>query len=141
MGLTTVTVRVSKVGGRKPPVEETMLVDSGAIFAVVPAPVLRRLGIRPHARETFALADGSSVARKVGSAFFQLGDRQGAAPVIFGEPGDASLLGALALEALGLALDPLRRELRPMKLWLAAATPQRPESSTRSPAAMPWRAA
>jgi predicted aspartyl protease len=120
MGLTTVTVRISRVGGKRA-VEETMLVDSGAIYAVVPAPMLRGLGVRPHGRETFSLADGSSVERGVGSAFFQLGDRRGAAPVIFGEPGDASLLGAIALEALGLVLDPLKRELRPMKLWLAAA--------------------
>ena len=119
MGLTTVTVRISRVGGKRS-VEETMLVDSGAIYAVVPAPVLRGIGVRPHGRETFSLADGISVERRVGSAFFQLGDRRGAAPVIFGEPGDASLLGAIALEALGLVLDPLKRELRPMKLSLAA---------------------
>ena len=123
MGLTTVTVRINRVGGRKRGVDETMLVDSGAIYAVVPAPVLRGIGVRPHGRERFSLADGSSVERAVGSAFFELGDRRGAAPVIFGEPGDASLLGAIALEALGLVLDPLKRELRPMKLWLAATMP------------------
>ena len=119
MGLTTVTVRLSRVGGKRA-IEETMLVDSGATYAVVPAARLRSLGVRPYARETFSFADGSSVQRRVGSAFFELGDRRGPAPVIFGEPGDASLLGALALEALGLQLDPLKRELRPMKLWLAA---------------------
>jgi predicted aspartyl protease len=141
MGLTTVTVRVSRVGSKKHAVDETMLVDSGAIYAVVPSAVLRKLGVRPHGREKFSLADGSSVERAVGSAFFEVGDRRGAAPVIFGEPGDASLLGALALAALGLVLDPLRRELRPMKLWLAAAMLHSPESSTRSPVAMPCRAA
>jgi hypothetical protein len=31
--------------------------------------------------------------------------------VIFGEPGDSTLLGALTLEALGLVLDPLKRDL------------------------------
>jgi hypothetical protein len=38
--------------------------------------------------------------------------------VIFGEEGDATLLGALSLEALGLSLDPIRRELEPMDLVL-----------------------
>jgi len=38
--------------------------------------------------------------------------------VIFGEKGDATLLGALTLEALGLSLDPIRRELKPMTLVL-----------------------
>jgi hypothetical protein len=40
--------------------------------------------------------------------------------VIFGEPGDSSLFGAIALEALGLTLDPLRRELKPIRMMLAA---------------------
>ncbi len=119
MGLTTVTVRVGKVGGRKQ-VDVEMLVDSGAIYAVVPATALREVGIRPHARETFGLADGTRVERDVGSAFFELGNRKGAAPVVFGEPGDSSLLGAIALEALGLTLDPLRRELKPIRMMLAA---------------------
>lgn len=118
MGLTTVRVAIGRVGGRKRLVQE-MLVDSGAIYAVVPAEVLRELGVRPHGRKRFSLADGSSVERDVGSAFFELGGERGAAPVIFGEPGDSSLLGAIALEALGLMLDPLKREIRPMKLWLA----------------------
>jgi predicted aspartyl protease len=108
-----------------------MLVDSGAISAVVPADVLRKIGVRPHGRESFSLADGSSVERDVGSAFFELGDKRGAAPVIFGEPGDSSLLGAIALEALGLMLDPLKREIRPMKLWLAGM-------SAPAVAAPPW---
>jgi len=32
--------------------------------------------------------------------------------------GDASLLGAVTLEELGLVLDPLRRELRPLPMQL-----------------------
>jgi len=41
--------------------------------------------------------------------------------LIFGEPGDAWLLGALSLESLGLLLDPFKRELRPTRLVLYAA--------------------
>ncbi len=119
MGLTTVTVQVGKVGGRRR-VDVEMLVDSGAIYAVLPATTLREIGIRPHSRETFGLAGGTSVERAVGSAFFEIGNRQGAAPVVFGEPGDSSLLGAIALEALGLTLDPLRRELKPIRMMLAS---------------------
>jgi hypothetical protein len=35
--------------------------------------------------------------------------------VIFGRRGDAALLGVVALEELGLTLDPLRRRLRPLR--------------------------
>lgn len=45
-------------------------------------------------------------------------DRIGGADVIFGEEGDHVLLGAFTLEALGLVLDPLRRELKPLPMVL-----------------------
>ncbi len=51
-------------------------------------------------------------------AIFKYKDEVGGADVIFGEPGDSALLGAFTLEALGLALDPLRRELLPLPLVL-----------------------
>ena len=44
---------------------------------------------------------------------------RGAAPVIFGEPGDSNLLGVVTLEALGYVLDPLKRELRALPMLLA----------------------
>jgi hypothetical protein len=100
-----------------------MLVDSGAIFSVVPAGELGRLGIVPEKVERFSLADGTSVTRPVGIARFEVAGASGGAPVIFGEPGDAWLLGALSLESLGLVLDPFKRELRPMRLVLYAAAP------------------
>ena len=57
-----------------------------------------------------------------GGALFKYGDRIGLANVIFGEPGDSTLLGVLTLEALGYALDPLRRELRPLPMLLGVET-------------------
>jgi len=88
------------------------------VYSVVPAPVLRKLGIRPIKRETFRLANGTTVVRRKGGALFKLREYVGFADVIFGEKGDAVLLGALSLEALGLSLDPIRRELKPMRLVL-----------------------
>lgn len=43
--------------------------------------------------------------------------------MIFGEEGDATLLGAMTLEALGLALDPLKRELREMPMIIGSTFP------------------
>jgi hypothetical protein len=68
------------------------------------------------------LADGTAIRRRTGGALFKYGDRVGVANVIFGEPGDSTLLGVLTLEALGYALDPLRRELRPLPMLLGVAT-------------------
>ena len=50
---------------------------------------------------------------------FRYGDRVGGADGIFGEEGDLQLLGAFTLEALGLGLDPLKRELVPLPMLLA----------------------
>ncbi len=99
------------------------LVDSGAVHSVVPTPVLERLGIRPLQEQQVRLANGSKIVRKKGGAVFKYLDSIGVADVIFGEEGDSNLLGALTLEALGLSLDPLRRELTPLPMILAASVP------------------
>ena len=48
-------------------------------------------------------------------------DQRGAAPVIFGEPGDANLLGAVSLESMGFVLDAIRRDLVPLPMLIADA--------------------
>ena len=127
MGLTVLNVEVGNPSD--PDVTETVefLIDSGAIYSVVPTPILERLGIRPLTEQEFRLADGSKITRKKGVALFKHGDRIGGADVIFGEEGDSQLLGAFTLEALGLSLDPLRRELRELPMILGGmpnTTPQ-----------------
>ena len=119
-------VRISNAADQARGIDAEMLVDSGAIFSVVPADELLGLGIAPEKTERFSLADGSSVTRQVGIARFEVAGRSGGAPVIFGEPGDAWLLGVLSLESLGLLLDPFKRELRPMRLVLYAASSATP---------------
>jgi predicted aspartyl protease len=119
MGLTSLKVEVGNPAN--PAVTETVefLVDSGTIYSVVPAPILERLGIRPVSEHEFILANGTIISRKKGIALFKYGDRIGGADVIFGEPDDSVLLGSFSLEALGLVLDPLRRELKPLPMVLA----------------------
>jgi aspartyl protease family protein len=95
------------------------LVDSGAIYTVVPRPILRAMGVKPERTERFELADGTSIRRQVGTARFRIGRRTTASDVIFGGSRDEPLLGALTLEGLGLELDPTRRLLKPTRLLLA----------------------
>src|SRR2546422_4793477 len=120
MGLSTVTLQVGTPAS--PDVTEAVafLIDSGAIYSIVPSAVLARLGITPLAAEQFHLADGTTITRKKGIALFRYGDRVGGADAIFGEDEDSTLLGVTTLEALGLSLDPIRRQLRPVPLVLAA---------------------
>jgi clan AA aspartic protease len=111
MGITYIELEVASVATPKKSEKLEFLVDSGAIYSVVPARVLRRLGIKPIDKKEFRLADGKKIVRKKGVALFRYNGHVGGADVIFGEIGDATLLGAFTLEALGLALDPLKREL------------------------------
>jgi clan AA aspartic protease len=121
MGLTSqvVSVRPSRSSRRKLNVE--FLVDSGAVYSLVPGKVLRKLGLRPYRTVTFTLADATKIHRKVGDAYFEINGQSGPAPVIFGEADDEPLLGATTLESLGLVLDPFKRRLLPMRMLLARA--------------------
>ena len=114
MGMTVVEVLVKKTHESRKARTVPFLVDSGAVYSVVDAKVLRALGCKPHRRKSFFLADGTAVERRIGDAYFEYGGVGGAAPVIFGERGDNNLLGATTLEAVELVLDPFQRELRPM---------------------------
>jgi clan AA aspartic protease len=111
------TVRPSRNSKRTEQVK--FLVDSGAVYSLVPTAILRRLGLRPYREVSFSLADGTIVSRKVGDAYFEINGNRGPAPVIFGEEGDEPLLGATTLESLGLILDPFKRRLIPMRMVLA----------------------
>jgi predicted aspartyl protease len=117
--MTEVRVRVVNLADARRFADVDLVVDSGAIYSVVPAGVLRRIGVAARETQTFGLANGETVRRAIGDVRYEIGDRSGAAPVIFGRRGDASLLGVVTLEALGLHLDPLRRRLRPLRLIIA----------------------
>jgi len=97
------------------------LIDSGAVYSLVPSKRLKSIGIEPYKKLDFTLADGSIETREVGDAYFEYRGDGGAAPVIFGQDGDQPLLGATTLESLGLVLNPFQRELHPMKLVLMRA--------------------
>lgn len=119
MGLTFLAIEVGNPANPKKTQSLEFLVDSGAIYSVVPTPILKKLGIKPIAKEEFFLANGEKISRKKGIALFKYGGKIGGADVIFGEVDDSTLLGAFTLEALGLMLDPLKRELKPLPMILA----------------------
>jgi len=131
MGLTTqkLMVKESRRARRKTAVN--FLIDSGAVYSLVPGSTLKKLGVRPYRKVDFALADGTTITRKVGDAYFEFRGEGGAAPVIFGEKGDEPLLGATTLESIGLVLDPFKRRLIPMRMLLAAIVRKPMDSSMR----------
>ncbi len=93
------------------------LVDTGAVYSMVPSSLLRHLGIETVETITFEIANGDTVDYETGWASFSLEGRRGMARVIFGPEGD-SLLGATTLEDLRLMPDPYNERLIPSRALL-----------------------
>jgi clan AA aspartic protease len=121
VGLTVLSLEVANPANPDAREAVEFLVDSGAVYSFVPRELLTRLGIMPHSRQRFRLADGSTIERDRGDALFFYQHHRGAAPVIFGEAGDATLLGAVTLESLGYVLDAVRRDLMPLPTVVAGS--------------------
>jgi|SRR5690242_21428118 len=99
-------------------VELDFLIDSGAVYSLVPGKIMDDLGIETYRTIDFALADGTKISRRVGSGDFEYNGEGGPAPVKYGEEGYEPLLGVTALESLGLVLNPFTRELHPMRMLM-----------------------
>lgn len=101
------------------PADVRFLIDSGAVYSLLPDPVWKAIGLLPKREMDFTLADGTTVRRAVSECHISLPQGDGHTPVILGQPGDAeALLGVVTLEILGLVFDPFRRTLHPMRALL-----------------------
>jgi clan AA aspartic protease len=119
MGITNAILKVREHRKSEKAAEVNFLVDSGAVYSLVPGKILDQLEIDPYKEMSFSLADGTTLKRKVCSAYFEFEGEGGPAPVIYGEEGDEPLLGATTLESLGLVLNPFTRSLHPMRMLMA----------------------
>jgi predicted aspartyl protease len=122
VGMTYVTAKVRRPDGRGPARRLRLVVDSGALYSVLPARVWKHLRLKPARKFEFTLADGTVISRRVSSCSFEIADDVETSPVVLGEASDAAILGMVTLETLGLMLNPLTRELVPMKLMFALAS-------------------
>ena len=98
-----------------------VMVDTGSEYNWIPRSVLAALGIGVERVERFEAADGRILERDVGYALIYAGGRGTPTIVVFAEPGDMVLLGALGLEGLNLRVDLGRKELVPAGPVPAAA--------------------
>ena len=87
------------------------LVDTGASYTLIPAPLLRELGIVPHAERTLTLADGRRVRMGYAWTWMRIDGQQDISPVIFGNDDATPLLGMMTLELFALGIDPVSQRL------------------------------
>lgn len=123
MGTFSVTVRVMSLEKPTEAREVEALVDTGATLTFLPAGILTELGVHPTRSGEFETVEGTVITRSIGAAILQVDGRQDVTPVVFGEAGDTPVLGAVTLEALGYAVDPIRKRLVPQRFLAKQAGP------------------
>ena len=101
--------------------EVGMIVDTGCFLTWVHEEILLRLGHRPTEVRHFRTIEGAPVDRPVCEAKIECQGRRASTFVVFARPGDAQVLGAYALEGLGLEVDPSARALKTVDVYLALA--------------------
>ena len=117
MSITYLDIKVRNPEAPKRAAVEHFLVDSGAIFSVIPASVLSKLKIKPTDKQRFSLANGEVLEKEVGNALFEYRGKLRSSPIVFGEDG-IFLLGAVTLKSLGVIIDPINRELKPLPMLM-----------------------
>jgi clan AA aspartic protease len=115
MSLTYLTVKLSNPVKPQKIFKRKFLVDSGAVYSVVPEKILKDLKIKPIDKQEFILANGESVVKDIGEVKIDILNKQRIVPVVFGNE-DVFLLGATTLENFGMMLDPLKREIKPLPM-------------------------
>lgn len=120
MGLFDVKVKLASLAAPSRTDEISLLVDTGATLSWIPREVLEKLGVEPLSRLPFTLADGRRLERETSAVLLTVDGRKAGVPVAFGEPGEEAVLGATALETLGLMVDPVGKKLIPRNLLALA---------------------
>jgi clan AA aspartic protease len=98
-------------------VEVEGVVDTGAMYSVIPRRILEELEVKPLERRKFR-AFGGYIERDIGEVGIELMGRRRTVTVILGEEEDITVLGVTALEAFGLEVDPIKGTLRETELLL-----------------------
>lgn len=104
-------------GGPLTPV--TAVVTASVVDSILPASLLKGLGVPPMERDIFVLPDGSLVEYEIGQARIALDGREQSCRVVFG-PEDWYQLGSLALDVFHLMVDPAERKLVRRQMYARA---------------------
>ena len=114
MGTFTVKVTLSHPERRANQVTLDLLVDTGATWSLIPANAAQSLDVQPSETRTVKTADGRVLSLPLGEIRFTIDGRSLTTPCLIGAPDAPPLLGAVTLEAFGLAPDPVQKTLVPV---------------------------
>jgi len=118
MGYVKVKVKIRNIHNPELEAERELLADTGSIYTMIKRNFLEGLQIKPRGKRKFKTADGRLVEREVGAAEIEINGQSTYSIIIFGENSDVEVLGVTTLEELGLQVDPVTGELKPLELLL-----------------------
>lgn len=98
--------------------EMEFIVDTGAIYTVIPRSVAEKLGLKELGRRKFKTANGSVVEFPISEAYITINGEGVTSLVALADDGTPILLGVTTLELLGLQVDPVSGKLVPMELMI-----------------------
>ena len=111
MGLTHVAVTLRNSSSENS-YTANFLVDTGAMDSLAPGSELKRMGIKPEGKRVYELANGELVEYEFAWAEFFLLDDVILSRIVFGPDDTEPILGVLALESVGLVVDPVTQKLK-----------------------------
>ena len=115
MGTFSSTLRLADLSGEQT-LDLEALVDTGSFYTLVPARLLKDLGVAPTGSANLKLADGRTVTYDLGHAWASVDGESVITLVAFAEDDAMVLLGAYTLEGLSLAADPVTQRLVPVEV-------------------------
>ena len=113
MGIFSVPISIGDPQGENW-IEMEALVDTGASVTAVPGSLLRELGVIPAASQRFHSAHGEVRNMNMGEARILVEGRETGTMFVFNDEGTVPLLGALAMGALFLGVDPVGQKFIPV---------------------------
>ncbi len=114
MGTFTVKVTLSHPEHRATRLTLDLWVDTGATWSLIPADAARSLGVEPSETRPVRTANGRRLDLPLAEIRFTIDGRSLTTPCLLGAPDAPALLGAVTLEAFGLAADPVQKTLVPV---------------------------
>jgi len=118
MGSVKVKATVRNIYKPKLQTELKLIADIGAIYTIINRKHIESLQIKSTGKRQFKIADGKVITREVGLAQIEINKEITHSTIVFGEPEDAQVLGVTTLEELGLQVDPVAGQLKPLELLL-----------------------
>lgn len=89
-----------------------LLVDTDSELTWIPEKALEKAGIGVVKKDVeFQMANGQSITRSIGYGIIRLPGFETVDEIVFGQPGDLSLLGSRTLEGFGAVVDPSKKKL------------------------------